>query len=635
MAKHELDPGFEEVPLDQGFEEVPLKEQQSILDKLLQKGKGAAETGLDYAAATGQSSIAGLGDELGGAIQAGLDIGQRGLNKIGLASPSPVQVAQQLKEQGVTGDIGPSTEAELYRQGQQETEQSLKEREARSPIASTLGTLSGILTGASGAAKAGEAALGANVALKETLKQGGKVGLAKELGKRAVPEAIYGAAAGGGSSKGALINATPEEQKQLAEDVGEGAGIGTTVGTALSLAGLGAQKGLEALKGSAKESAIPLVRQTAKSFEEGTKGRGFITEPSNLQRLKEETAHTSEVTDQLMNAKQKLGQNIENTLKAAADDGMMVKNTNELISAGEDLKQMLTERPALLGKAQTENTLQLIDKLNAGDLDPLQANQLRRNIKELAFGLDEPETKMISQRFSGELDNSLSEVPGYKEANMLYTKYLGAGPETLISKGTPVEYNQQFMSDLGKGKKKVFEATEEMTGKLTGPGTSTDTAKKTFEQFSSNLEQFEAEHPGVLQKAGLDLGKLKSGIIDQADLSTIRRTIQRHEPHSGLLKSITGTSKSLLFSGANVAGKASEGLSNFSRNLFLKSEPEYQDLAVKLMADPNNKHYGQALNQALLNRDQIARNAALFAIAQNPNARQAIKDITGDNEEQQ
>ena len=72
----------------------------------------------------GVTSGATLGGQgvLGGAIQAGLDLGQKGLNKMGLASPSPTQVSSQLAKQGATGDVGPTSDKDLYYQGKHETQ---------------------------------------------------------------------------------------------------------------------------------------------------------------------------------------------------------------------------------------------------------------------------------------------------------------------------------------------------------------------------------------------------------------------------------------------------------------------------------------------------------------------------------
>lgn len=59
----------------------------------------------------------GMAPIMGGAIQAGLDMGQKGLNKLGLASPSPSQVGAKLKASGATGDIGATTSTDMLHQG--------------------------------------------------------------------------------------------------------------------------------------------------------------------------------------------------------------------------------------------------------------------------------------------------------------------------------------------------------------------------------------------------------------------------------------------------------------------------------------------------------------------------------------
>lgn len=54
-----------------------------------------------------QGATLGFGDELAGAMNVGFDKSQALLNKLGLASPSPSQVDEQLLQQGATGDLNP------------------------------------------------------------------------------------------------------------------------------------------------------------------------------------------------------------------------------------------------------------------------------------------------------------------------------------------------------------------------------------------------------------------------------------------------------------------------------------------------------------------------------------------------
>ena len=54
-----------------------------------------------------QGGTLGFGDELAGAMNVGFDKSQAVLNKLGLASPSPSQVDEQLLQQGATGDLNP------------------------------------------------------------------------------------------------------------------------------------------------------------------------------------------------------------------------------------------------------------------------------------------------------------------------------------------------------------------------------------------------------------------------------------------------------------------------------------------------------------------------------------------------
>ena len=179
----------------------------------------------------GITSGASLGGQnmIGGAVQAGLDVGQKGLNKLGLAGPSPTQVNAKLAAQGTTGDVGPTNDKDLYYQGKHETEADFDKTQAKNPLLFGASQVAGGLALPVGAAAKGAQGATAAVRILGAAKAGIPVG------------AAVGGTAGflGGKNDLAGPNANP---MGVAKDTAIGAGIGAGVG---ALGGAGVQAASE------------------------------------------------------------------------------------------------------------------------------------------------------------------------------------------------------------------------------------------------------------------------------------------------------------------------------------------------------------------------------------------------------
>lgn len=179
-----------------------------------QKGQDQSDAVL---AGAGSGLLLGGQNMLGGAIQAGLDMGQKGLNKLGLASPSPTQVNAKLAAQGTTGDVGPTNDKDLYYQGKHETEANIDKIQGKNPIAFGTSQVLGGMALPIGAA--GQAAKGATVAARvgNAALKGGLTGL--------------GVGAGAGFLGGKNDLAGPQANPAgVAKDTAIGAGIGALTG---------------------------------------------------------------------------------------------------------------------------------------------------------------------------------------------------------------------------------------------------------------------------------------------------------------------------------------------------------------------------------------------------------------------
>lgn len=637
MAKFDLDPGFEEVKLDEGFQDIPVP-HHAPAPAHSQSSPNEPSDLKDFGMGAEQGATLGLADEAGGGLQALLNKLQgTGHNVLpSVFSKSPTQQNAELEAQGFTGDIGPTDSSQMYRQAADEEAARFDQAGERSPWLYGSGQLAGgiglgIATGgASSAAASGVRSgigMGEQVALKEALKQGGKAALAKELGKRALTGAITaapsGAVIGAGMSKGKLIDSTPEDKMQLAKDTGIGAAEGSALGGLFGLVGHGAKE--------QARSDSPLYNQLKASYKEGTEGRKFTGKAAMSERLAEQQGASSDVTDQLFNARKQLGENIEDVLSSAGQSGIKVTPSENLLNNSKDLSSVLFENPRLLGTDKSKKYLELLNKLDQGELDPAAANQVRREIKETLLGVDDPEIKNVLTRFSQSLDGDIAEaVPGFKDANKQFHDFNRASLETITNKGIPQEFNQTYLSNVNKPKEKVFQASQKILKEMNVPGTGAEQSTQTFNSFIANLKKLDQEQPGLLKKLNINPAELENKMQKQADLGAIRQSITGYEPQSGLKSQVLGTftARGSLMANANRAGR----VVGLGKSLYKATDDQLRAMTPELSNIPGMKHIAGSLEDALTKNDMQKKNAVLFSIMQNPAAREFINSQFGEDQ---
>jgi hypothetical protein len=259
-------------------EDIVEKSASSFFDEEDRSGESEKKLpNVDMGEALGQGikqgATLGAADEGAGAVQALLDALMKGTHAVGLTGPSPSQVSAELAEQKITGDIGPASTYDLYRDVQQEEQDLYKAAKEQHPKTTMAGEFLGgmaipgfgggkaAVTGAKAATKAAQTAKAAKAAdigvdaskalapltpkglgpvgavgattgktvskeaaeeiMKKAPTMGGEFG-AKELAKSAAK-----VGAGMGAATGlATSESTIEDPLGLMADTGIGAGIG-------------------------------------------------------------------------------------------------------------------------------------------------------------------------------------------------------------------------------------------------------------------------------------------------------------------------------------------------------------------------------------------------------------------------
>lgn len=670
MADHKLDDGFEEIPLDHhtlddGFQEVNLHPPASVMNTL--HSAAAAVPGIVHGA---QNSASSLGSMLSdaysgleqGATLSGADEYKAGnialldrLQSLGhqalpdMVPASPVDVDKQLASQGFTGDLT-TNYTDLYRQEQQKAQAEYEAAHQRHPWAYTAAQMAGGLLPAL-AIPQSVATLGLNSAIEtqpiaEAMAEApsllGKTGaLATQLGKRAVLAAPVGAAMGAlGSEKGALIGATPEQRQQLASDTEGGAATGTVLAAVgapilenvLAPAGKGlAQSASESVEKLKQDS--PLLRQASTAFDAGKQGIGYQGE-KDIGSLLDQSRNVAEnATNSLFEVRDKLGGAIRNFLTKASDEGRTINLNKETLNNFDDLINM---GPSELG-TNFFNELQTYQvKIANNELDPLDAFELKRTLKN--FGAQNMDDRVgqkalqTGNAVAQNMDLSLSDSGAYRTLNGMYSKFLDAGPETLLNKGVSQENSQRYFSETNRVRAKVFDELNNIVQNSGAGNAAGDASKSTLRGLVQNLGDYDAQYPGLLKNLGLDKDAFAQTLKDTADQTNISKVIRGQEAS---MQNPTRVVGNLLGKGvygvSNLAGRAlsagdkmASSSMNLPRTLYNATDDQLTNIAEVLTGRKATQSLGQGLKDALTNNDAVKRNAIIFTMLQRPEIRQML-----------
>lgn len=451
------------------------QEQQDTAIKSLKEDSSDLLHGITHGAMLGGQ------DEAGGGLQAILDMGQKGLNKLGLAGPSPTQVNADLKSKGFTGDIGPTSEAELYRQGQQETKKEFDAADKRSPYLYTAGQLGGGI--ATGSTIAGGLGLGA-----EALATG-KVG---QFAARFSPEVVKNASAylaaakkakdmaslkqklilagtsmakmaAMGIPEGAVMGALNSEHNIIGEnrdkesdaflgDVVSGAETGSVVGAGASLAANLVPMAAKYAKNKVGNWIGDVIddsdtlRQGGLAYQKGKEGINYnsrsqrtLGEPGKFGPLDSMESDASEsMINKMIVHDDKLGAQVGKSLEDATKDGIAIDISEELGELSKNLQQFKDTNPSLFADPKRAK---LIEKLRAGKgvMTPIEAKGAINEIENLKGVIGRDTNSNIAQvtqtanTIQKMLNDQLkAQVPQFKNAAQRFEEFRRLVPETIL-----------------------------------------------------------------------------------------------------------------------------------------------------------------------------------------------------------
>jgi hypothetical protein len=662
-----FDDEFDNAPdasFDDEFDQAP--EAPGLLQKLLAKAQsavtpseglidtvsGIGETAQDFATGTAQGLSMNSLDEIGGLIGAGVETG------LGAIGVGPGAVDKELAAQGF--QMPEDSFGDKYRTYQQASEQALDEAEERSPIANTVGQIAGGVTGGSvlGAAMGvGKAASGA-----KTLSQ-----IAQESGKgKAGLELLARAGKGYAKASPAIaLESALTSKEQLIGDDANPMGVAADVAGGLAF-GAPAMLGITGLsdvvapaigKRSAEISKKisdsfasedhPRLRQMAKAYTEYGKNLGIgprshgadISGPKFAQR---DQKAVGSVMGSLDEADSKLGQQVGDSLNQATERGAIIDVSPDIQAAADRVSQLAETIPQL---GNSRRSAAAYEKILAGEaqLNPLELKTLIDDI-DASIGVFKASTNITPQdastmselmRFRSSISGTLKKnVPEYRQAAERFENFRQV-LEQLISGDKPADVTNKFYGKVRDADNKVFSSLDRLVKNVQRDDAASQPSRTAFVNFMDALEGFEAKEASrlaanpKLQQVAPSASQLRKVILDASDDSVLRgssrATTQGRALVPDLKEAIIGKAPTAVAYAAGRIVKKTEPVlaktANIGKAIYNAPAQTLSNLATKLEASGQFKGLGKALSESLKNGNSAKKNAALFTIMQNPDAR--------------
>lgn len=600
MAKNELDDGFKEVPLDEGFEEVKeTSEPEAKLDE------GFSDT--EAVASSQEPSVS--------------EAAARGLGKGVTFGAQPVLAgAGSAALQALTGDFGPKKGRDLeslmaaYQEMKNSEIAKNKAAAEAHPIVSGAAEFAGSIP----TALAGTAALGTGL----------------------VANAVIGGTAGAGSYLGSEEKPSGEG---FATSVGTGGVIGAALPPVIGAAGKMAK--------SIGKAVVPKYVQ--EGFQAGREGVNLLSDKAIKKIVPEESFTAADkLTNKMLEARASLGKESTQVLEKAAAEGRTIDAEPAFQKLDKDFAELLAKDSSYADEASESGKLstKLLSRMkqyeNIDSLNPIEANNLRDEIYQASRNVKskDPYLAKLGFEFADNISVMLkSQIPAYEEAAARYDQFSKLLPETILSKGEEAKLTNIKLKSLENPYLELKDATSDMLSGYARPGTSFDTSKRTLnrlEQSLSDLADYEKQRQSAAEIEGKDFQSVfdKMGMNRDEILDFIKKKSQRVAAYDLARGSSTTiplkVSRSLGGAATDLARGGGVYVGNVGGLIYNAPNEVLQAVSEKLSLRPEVKHLGEALSNAIKSNDLVKKNAAIFAIMQNPKAKFLIDPNLKEEEKQ-
>lgn len=598
MADDFKDLGFEESFDDLGFEPAESNNQPGPQFSASESALKGAQQGLTL----------GLSDEATGGIQALLDKLNIAGNKMGVLPESPSQVSQRLASEGFTGDLGPSSTAELYRQVRDEERAKIALAGEQNPVSFTAGGIAGSLAGT--AAIPGAAGLTSIKGLTgaERILSAGKAG------------GVLGGAMAAGTSEADL---TKGELRDFAKDVGQGAVMGASTGVLAT----GALEGVKNAGKLAAQSTLGFktIDDLKDIFSRSSKGEQLYNRRPELAKKIQDEGF--ELFKAIKNKAEGLEQQKQNLLNV---DGAnkTVDLTGLLKAYSEKVSQFKTPDPDI--KKVSSGLVDMIGEISSTqpvkEMPLAEAYRLKQLLQTTSNELKSPELQKLTNNASRELQDRMDEIlPGLKALNKTQSNLMSQS-ESMFGvqplQNIPDAEIPQFLKKTGETLEKFAKesAAQQSVSKEASLGGFT------------NLRGQEV--PGI-EKLVPEAAPLVSKAKETARSIDLAKKIDGKE--DGVISKLTN-----VYKGADIAGKLAKPFVDSAKQ-FTSSVPEFLSQTstrlreaapeqLNMMADDITSKLGDRMSieanilRKAAERRGVSRDALIFSLMQRPGFREYINE---------
>lgn len=566
-----------------------------------------------------------------------------------------------------------------YRKHQQESQANFDKSKKRSPwlygggqLAGALGL--GALTAGAGLGVGGAAAAeGVDALGAAGAGEAAGTGLLRLLGTSAAEGAGLGGVSGAAESEGNLD--TAEGRSKMLSDAAHGAAAGAVVAPAIAGAGAVVSPLLSKAAGKVGDYASglaedsPVLRQTLDAYKKGRNGVALNAGNESKAMMGEQNQSAVEdITNRFLGARNTLSQEKRALIENASTDGAQVRLPDEMLENLSNFQEVLASNPNSKSE-EAKSVMATLQKLKIGgkpaesglldaqgnplastisnnSLTPAEAMDLRAKMLDLSSSDQSGALKRIANKFGHDLEAPLEEaVPGWKNVNSQFRDLSAGTTDKILGKGLSDDLNNKYTSEMTDKEGKLAGAVKNLLSSSEAPGAKSAESSSTINRVIDELRDLETKYPGITEKVGLNPDILKQDFQTAGDNFAQTRAVLGGTSESGnkAATSIWGlagganTGRGQLINKANLLGRGVKAASDstiasMGRSVYALPDEALGNLSDKLKQTPGLSSLGDALDKAVRNKNESLKNAALFSIMQNPNARHMISG--GDDDSQ-
>lgn len=395
-----------------------------------------------------------------------------------------------------------------------------------------------------------------------------------------------------------------------------------------------------------------ITPEQAREILDGRLGLGPKVDPASIQIQGDDVAYSlkdSIAADKLQRGLDAVDDLLGKRTGEAIEKSTAQINVDPIIQqAANEIQQIVTQYPRL---AKNRKSAKAYESILSGN-PVLNARQVKDLIDDIDYNigvfkrsvdLDPGEREILPELLDlrSQLSATLKKnVPEYRAQAEQFESWREVIEQLIAGPNDPVK-SEIFYGKLNRGDKKVHEAILKLIEDASGTAASSGKDRTAFTKFMNKLAEFQAldaerANRGV-QRVAPDTEQIRKFILQASDDANLRQSVRRTSES----RSIKPDWRELFIgkapeSGAYLAGKTVrnwqkimqkspvQGMIAMSKAVYKAPAQSILNLASKLETSGQFKGVGKALREAVENGDTAKKNAALFTIMQNPNARAFI-----------